>query len=455
MNKNENKSIVKQDENNLTPAPSRAEIKLRAKKEREIQRESMYLPNKREQLLPDVNILGDKDTGTELIRVKSGVDRILLFVVLILICFGSVMVFSASYADAQARHQDSYYYIKKQIVFAAIGLVMMIVVMNIRPKIYKMLAVYSYIVTIALLLVVLLMGLALGGAQRWIQIGSITFQPSELGKLTLVLMLAWYYTTFQEGMRYKKWSMLSKDKKKRKSEKKLWWKANFVYGIFFPGLIMLLIVLLVALEKHLSGIIILGLIGLTVMFVAGANGALLGAIVGFAGAGVVAFAVFTDYTKRRIDIWLAPEKYPTTGGWQTLQGMNAIGSGGLWGLGLGGSRQKFSYVSQPQNDFIFTIVCEELGFIGALAVIALFAVFVWRGYVIGKNAPDAFSGIVAMGITAKVAIQVLLNIAVVTNSIPNTGISLPFFSYGGSSLIMLFIEMGVLLSISRYSYRRK
>lgn len=456
MSKKENRSIVKSEETqSVTKVPSRGEKRAVVKKQRATERESMYLPNKKEQLLPDVNVLGDKDSEGEIIRVRSGVDRILLIVVMILFCFGSVMVFSASYADAQARHQDSYYYIKKQMFFACIGLAMMTVVINIKPKYFKMLAVYSYLVTVALLLVVLLMGLALGGAQRWIKIGSITFQPSELGKLTLVLMLAWYYTTFQEGMRYKKWSMLSKDKRKRKAEKKLWWRANFTYGIFFPGLIILLIVLLVALEKHLSGIIILGLIGLTVMFVAGCNGAMLGTLIGVAGVAVGAFAILTDYTKRRIDIWLAPEKYPTTGGWQTLQGMNAIGSGGLWGLGLGGSRQKFSYVSQPQNDFIFTIVCEELGFIGALSVIALFAVFVWRGFVIGKNAPDAFSGIVAIGITAKVAIQVLLNIAVVTNSIPNTGISLPFFSYGGSSLLMLFIEMGVLLSISRYSYRRK
>ena len=200
---------------------------------------------------------------------------------------------------------------------------------------------------------------------------------------------------------------------------------------------------------------LLGLIGLIVMYASGCNAAILSAIMGIAGSAVVAFAFLTDYTKRRIDIWLNPEAFPLEGGWQTLQGMNAIGSGGLFGLGLGGSRQKYSYVSQPQNDFIFTIVCEELGFIGAVAVIALFAVFVWRGYVIAMRAPDSFSGIVAFGITTKVAIQVLLNIAVVTNSIPNTGISLPFFSYGGSSLIMQFLEMGVLLSISRSSFQRR
>ena len=443
-----------QNENDK-PTLGRTEKKQLAKKELEQAREQMYLPSRKQQLLPDINVLGDNDSDGEVIRVKSGVDRILLVLILILVCFGSVMVFSASYADADTRYGDSYYFIKRQIIFAAIGIVAMIIVMNIPYKWFRFWAVPSYIVTLGLLVVVLAMGLVRGGAQRWIEIGGFTFQPSELAKLTLVLMLAWYYTTFQEGMRYKPWKMLSKNPDKKKQERKLWFKANFLYGLFYPGCILLAIVLLVALEKHLSGIIILGLIGLTVMFASGCNGALLGSIMTVAGSAVGVFALVTDYTRRRINIWLSPEEYPLDGGWQTLQGMNAIGSGGLFVLGLGGSRQKFSYVSQPQNDFIFTIVCEELGFIGAIAVIILFALFVWRGFVIATKAPDSFSGIVALGITAKVAIQVLLNIAVVTNSIPNTGISLPFFSYGGSSLVMLFIEMGVLLAISRYSYQKR
>ncbi len=452
----DNKAVISSNNNRrkLTSSPQKADKKELAKRKKQQDREGLYLPSMEEKLLPDINVIGDNTDG-EIISVKSGVDRILLVIVAILVCFGSVMVFSASYADAAARYDDSYYFIKRQIVFVGIGLVAMIIVMNVPYKLFKFWAVPSYILTLGLLVVVLAMGLVRGGAQRWISIGGFTFQPSELGKLTLVLMLAWYYTTFQEGMRYKKWSMISKNPDKRKGEKKLWWRANFTYGLFFPGCIIALIVLLVALEKHLSGIIILGLIGLTVMFVSGCNGALLGGIMGIAGSGVVAFALLTDYTKRRIDIWLAPEQYPLDGGWQTLQGMNAIGSGGLWGLGLGGSRQKYSYVSQPQNDFIFTIVCEELGFVGAVAVMLLFGLLVWRGFVIAKNAPDSFSGIVAAGISSKVAIQVLLNIGVVTNSLPNTGISLPFFSYGGSSLIMLFVEMGILLSISRYSYIRK
>ncbi len=450
------KSIVSAQENRKQTLPTlRPDKKEKAKKELADEKERIYLTSQKEKLLPDKNILGGKEADGEIIRIKSGVDRILLVLVLILISFGSIMVFSASYADAQSRFGDSYYFIKRQIVFVGIGLLVMFITMNIPYKLFRFWAVPSYLITLGLLVVVLAMGLVGGGAQRWIGIGSLTFQPSELAKLTLVLMLAWYYTTFQDQMKYKSWKLISNNPQKRKGERRLWFRANFTYGIFVPGCIILAVVVLVALEKHLSGIIIIGLIGLAVMFASGCNAAILSAIMGVAGSAVVAFAFFTDYTKRRIDIWLSPEAYPLDGGWQTLQGMNAIGSGGLFGLGLGGSRQKYSYVSQPQNDFIFTIVCEELGFIGAVSLIALFAIFVWRGYVIAMRAPDSFSGIVAFGITTKVAIQVLLNIAVVTNSIPNTGISLPFFSYGGSSLVMQFLEIGILLAISRYSYQRR
>lgn len=448
-------SPVRSDKKVVTSPVLKADEKQLKQRRKEEEREGLYLPKTQEKLLPDINVLGNDNSEGEIVRVRSGVDRIMLVLIVILICFGSVMVFSASYADAQARYNDSYYFIKRQIIFVGLGLIGMVTVMNVPYKLYKFCTVPAFIATLGLLFVVLIMGVAGGGAQRWIAIGSFTFQPSELAKLTLPMMLAWYYTTFQDGMKYKKWSMLSKHPQKRKEERRLWWRANLLYGIIYPGLIIGVVVVLVALEKHLSGIIILGLIGLTVMFVAGCNTTLLGSIMAVAGTGVGAFALLTDYTRRRIDIWLDPAAYPLDGGWQTLQGMNAIGSGGLWGLGLGGSRQKYSYVSQPQNDFIFTIVCEELGFVGAVAVIMLFGLFVWRGFTIAKKAPDSFTGLVAFGITAKMAIQVLLNIGVVTNSLPNTGIALPFFSYGGSSLIMLFAEMGVLLNISRYSFIRK
>ena len=205
------------------------------------------------------------------------------------------------------------------------------------------------------------------------------------------------------------------------------------------------------LQKHLSGLIILGVIGIGVIFLSGAGLRYLSYFASVALSGVAALALLTDYTKRRITIWLNPEQFPLEGGWQTLQGMMAIGSGGFFGLGLGQSRLKYCYVSEPANDMIFTIVCEELGFLGAIAVLFLFALFVWRCFFIAKGLQNPYGRLLVQGIALKVAVQVLLNIAVVTNTIPNTGISLPFFSYGGSSLIMLFAEMGIILSASRHA----
>ena len=251
-------------------------------------------------------------------------------------------------------------------------------------------------------------------------------------------MLSWFYAKFAE----KAFDMQDK-------------RSSNLYGTYIPLGFIALICGLVMLEKHLSGIIIIGCIGFMVMFSSGIRLKILG-ILGCIGiSGVAAIAFLTDYTKRRIDIWLDPAAHPLEGGWQTLQGMRAIGSGGFFGLGLGNSRQKFSYVSEPQNDFIYTIICEELGFVGALAVIVLFAVLVWRGFVIALRSPDRFSQLVAIGLSSKVALQVLLNIAVVTNSIPNTGIALPFFSYGGTAMIVQLVEMGTLLALSRYTLEKK
>ena len=370
--------------------------------------------------------------------VKSGVDSFLLFVVLALLVFGLVMVFSASYADAQSRYGDSYYFIKRQSIMVALGLIFMTVASRIPLRTYKWLAVPAYCVSALLLVAVLFMGDSGGGAQRWIEIGTLRFQPSEIAKYTLILTLAWYYSKYESK------AFDFKDK-----------RTSNLYGTIFPLCLIGFICGLVLLEKHLSGIIIIGAIGLMVMFASGIRLKLLGVFGGVAAVGVTAFAMLTDYTKRRIDIWKNPAAFPQDGGWQTLQGMRAIGSGGFFGLGLGNSRQKFSYVSQPQNDFIFTIVCEELGFIGAMAVIVLFGLLVWRGFVIAMRAPDRFAQLTAIGISSKIALQVLLNIAVVTNSIPNTGISLPFFSYGGTAMVVQLVEIGTLLAISRYTVEKK
>lgn len=388
-----------------------------------------------EELLPTKN---KKINADDYRVVRGSVDNFLLFTILILVSFGLIMVFSASYADAQTRYGDSYYFIKRQCAMVVIGLVFMVVASRFPMRFYKTAAIPSYIVSAILLAIVLVIGDEGGGAQRWIAIGSLRFQPSEIAKYALVLTLAWYYSKYHA---------------KAFDDKNI--KNSNIYGTIVPLALVGFICLLVMLEKHLSGIIIIGCIGIMIMFASGIRLKLLGLMGACGVLGVLALAFFTDYTKRRIDIWQNPAAYPQDGGWQTLQGMRAIGSGGFFGLGLGNSRQKFSYVSQPQNDFIYTIVCEELGFIGAIAVIVLFSILVWRGVVIGLRAPDRFSQLVAIGISFKVALQVVLNIAVVTNSIPNTGISLPFFSYGGTAMVVQLVEMGTLLAISRYTLEKK
>ena len=370
--------------------------------------------------------------------VYGGIDSFLLFTILVLLAFGLIMVFSASYADAQTRYGDSYYFIKRQSAMVVIGLVAMVAASRMPLWFYKKAAIPAYVISSVLLLVVLIIGDTGGGAQRWIEIGPLRFQPSEIAKYSLILTLAWYYSRYQH---------LAFDLKKTKN--------NYIFGTLIPLVFICFICLLVMLEKHLSGIIIIGCIGLMVMFASGIKLKLLGIFAVIGVSGVAALAFFTDYTKRRIDIWQNPASYPQDGGWQTLQGLRAIGSGGFFGLGLGNSRQKYSYVSQPQNDFIFTITCEELGFVGAAAVIVLFALLVWRGVVIALRSPDRFSQLVAIGISFKVALQVVLNIAVVTNSIPNTGISLPFFSYGGTAMVVQLVEMGTLLAVSRYTLEKK
>ncbi|MBQ0102086.1 MAG: FtsW/RodA/SpoVE family cell cycle protein [Firmicutes bacterium] len=382
--------------------------------------------------------------STDIIRVKGSPDMIMLVTIIILTMLGLIMDFSASYAYANTAYGDSLYYIRKQFIFAIVGIVVMLAMVFFRwfndYTLYKKFTLPVYVVSIILLVLVLAVGLAKGDAQRWINVPgtSFTIQPSEIGKLAIVMMMALYVSQRQDDI-------IDYENKAK----------SFRSGIILPGVIIGIPIGLVFLESHYSCVIIMGLIGISLMFVAGSDRKVL--LIGM-GAAVFLLFVFIlfkgGYALNRIDMWLFPEKQDPTGTiWQTLQGLYAIGSGGLFGVGLGNSKQKYLFVSQPQNDFVFSIVCEELGFAGATLVIVLFILLMWRGYRTAMRAPDTYSSLLAFGITFKLTVQTALNIAVVTNTIPNTGISLPFFSYGGTALLMQLGEMGILLIISKYTYR--
>lgn len=373
-----------------------------------------------------------------IIKNPPRADLTFAIIVILLAFFGTIMVFSAGGPYSYARYGDSAYFMKRQIIWLSIGLLTMFIASHINICFYKKITPIIYVTTIVLLLLVLIIGFVGNGAKRWISIGPITIQPSEIAKISIVLVLSKYFYDYE----------------KKALEQKLRNKI-FIYGTLLPILLMLVPIILVMLQKHLSCIIILSLLGLSMIVASGINLRYIYFCSGIGIAGISALALFTDYTKERIMVWQNPEAYKLTGGWQTLQGLMAIGSGGLFGVGYGNSVMKHCYVSEPANDMIFAILCEELGLLGAASALLLFAMLVFRGYIIALRANDVYSRLVAFGISTKMAIQVLLNVAVVTNTIPNTGISLPFFSYGGSSLIMIFFEMGILISISRFSKIQK
>ena len=358
----------------------------------------------------------------------------LIIVITILAAFGTLMVFSAGEPYALSRYNDGAFFMKRQAIWVAIGFLCMYIAAHIKPSFYEFATTPLYVITLFLLTLVLVVGFVGNGAKRWISIGPFTLQPSEIAKIAIVLVLAKYFSVYEK---------LARDQRNRKN--------ILIYGTVYPILLMLIPITLVMLQKHLSCIIILGLLGLLMIVAGGANLRYIAGCGCVGGVGVLSLAIFTDYTKERIMVWRDPEKYKLTGGWQTLQGLMAIGSGGIFGVGYGNSVMKHCYVSEPANDMIFAILCEELGLLGGMSALLIFAFLIFRGYKIALGANDVFSRLTAFGISTKIAIQVLLNVAVVTNTIPNTGISLPFFSYGGSSLIMIFFEMGILLSISRFS----
>lgn len=371
--------------------------------------------------------LRTKESKKQLLR--GGIDLPFFILVMIILLFGLVMMFSASYANAYYNNHDALFYIKRQALFAVFGVVAMVIMANIDyHKLHKF-ALPLIGITYILLVIVLFMP-KLNGCSRWINLGFTTFQPSEIAKFAVVLLFAHMISIFNKRMKTFKFGVLP--------------------FLFIIGSIATLMVL----EPHLSGTIIIVLIGMALMLVGGTSVkwfAAGGAVISAALAVVAFTPSLISYAQSRLVNWLDPWKDARGAGWQTIQSLYAIGSGGLWGLGLGNSRQKYLYIAEPQNDFVFSVTCEELGLIGATIVIILFALLVWRGYVIAMRAPDKFGCLLAVGLTTQVGLQAALNIAVVTNSIPNTGISLPFFSAGGTSLLMLLFQMGVVLSVSRFS----
>ncbi len=416
------------------PEPKSVPVEVAEKTGAELVKKEAVLPAVREEIR-----FGKKKTEYE--RIRTSPDRVLIVIIFMLVCMGSLMVFSASYPYAVSQNLGSYYYLKRQLIFAALGFVAMTIASRVPYDFYKKIAWWAYAVVAVLLVLVLVMGVSEGEAQRWLVIPGIGFsiQPSEFMKVALILVLARYVSIYAEYMM-------------QKTSKKL----QFMYGTVYPSLILLPTCALVLLEKHLSGTAIIFMIGCIVLFIGGANYWMLGGTyvpLGIVGGGL--FLMKNPYALQRVLTFFNDNANALDEDWQTTQGLLAIGSGGLFGLGLGESRQKYGYVSQPQNDFIFTILCEELGYIGAIFVIVLFALLLWRGFTVARRAPDVFSSLVAYGIMSHITIQAGLNIMVVTDSIFNTGVSLPFFSYGGTALITLMAEMGIVLSISRHSRQKK
>lgn len=370
---------------------------------------------------------------TPIKRAKGNIDLTFLVLVLTLLVLGLVLMFSASYAYAYYYEGNSFHYITRQLVWAGLGLAAMAFLSTWDYHFWHHLAWVAFGITIVMLVIVYFMP-ARNDAHRWIFILGQQFQPTEVAKFSIVLLFAHLIS-------------LNHDKMK-----------TFRYGILPYGVILVLYAGLIVFEPHLSATILIMALGVVLIFVGGASLKWFG-LGALGGVGLVGVAMMipsiNERAMYRINVWKDPFIDPQVSGFQTIQSLYAIGSGGLMGAGIGNSRQKYLFLPEPQNDFVFAIICEELGFVGAVLIILLFALLICRGFMIAVKARDRFGMLLATGLTAQVGIQAVLNIAVVTNTIPNTGISLPFFSYGGSALLMLLAQMGIILSISRQTALEK
>ena len=366
---------------------------------------------------------------------ESFSDYTLLFIVLFLLAFGLVMLYSTSAYDANLTYNDSTYLFRKQIFSTLAGLVVLFIVSHLPYHIWERFAVIGYGVSVALVLLIIPFGIEANGAKRWLRVFGISLQPAEVAKLAMILFLAYLICKMGRNIRTMKGFLV-------------------VLGAAAPisGLIYVI-------TRNLSSAIIIMGIAVVMLFVACPDYKrfiILG-LIGIAGVAGIVFLIVKmseggsvgSFRGERILAWLDPEAYASGKGFQTLQALYAIGSGGILGKGLGQSMQKLGFLPEAQNDMIFSIICEELGLFGAIAVLMMFILLIWRCMIIANNAPDLLGALLVVGVMGHIAIQVILNVAVVTNTIPNTGISLPFISYGGSSVMFLLAEIGIVFSVGR------
>lgn len=366
---------------------------------------------------------------------ESFSDYTLLFIVLFLLAFGLVMLYSTSAYDANLTYNDSAYLFRKQIFSTLAGLVVLFIVSHLPYHLWERFAVIGYGVSVALVLLIIPFGIEANGAKRWLRVFGISLQPAEVAKLAMILFLAYLICKMGRNIRTMRGFLV-------------------VLGAAAPisGLIYVI-------TRNLSSAIIIMGIAVVMLFVACPDYKrfiILG-LIGIAGVAGIVFLIVKmsesgsvgSFRGERILAWLDPEAYASGKGFQTLQALYAIGSGGILGKGLGQSMQKLGFLPEAQNDMIFSIICEELGLFGAIAVLMMFILLIWRCMIIANNAPDLFGALLVVGVMGHIAIQVILNVAVVTNTIPNTGISLPFISYGGSSVMFLLAEIGIVFSVGR------
>ena len=360
-------------------------------------------------------------------------DYSLLFIIVFLLGFGLVMIYSTSSYNAQIKFNDAEFYFKKQIKAVIIGVVLMYVAYRFDYHWLKKFALPIFLMAITFILLIIPFGYSANGAKRWLGVGSLSFQPAEFAKLALII----FATTLVCG--------IGKNMKKFRSVILVWVAAGILAGM------------ILGITNNMSSAIIIMGIAVVMTFVAYPGYKIFSMLAALGVSAVVVFYSWLttnihgasgNFRFNRLLVWLDPEKYASGTGFQTVQALYAIGSGGLFGKGLGKSLQKLGFIPEAQNDMIFSVVCEELGLFGALCIIIIFALMLWRFVYIATNAPDLFGSLITMGVFAHIAIQVILNIAVVTNLIPNTGISLPFISYGGTSVAFLLVEMGIVLNVS-------